>query len=248
MADHLPDDALLALADDGGDDPHLAACPACRARVTACREALAAAAGASVPARAWCPPREALLAFAPELGPAPTTALRAHVAACPACRDDVRDLLALEPAPAAAPLPARARVALALERLADAVARGLRLLESSLPLAPAPAPALARAGEGGGDAVAVAAPFGAGELELTWVAAAQGVDLRARAAGGAPPAFRLDLSAPADGEAWALCESRSSDEAGQVTLAALAPGRYLLAAYGPQRAEPDLTLELDLRA
>ncbi|MCO5170247.1 MAG: hypothetical protein M9894_28260 [Planctomycetes bacterium] len=244
MADHLPDDALLALAEGEGDDPHLAVCPDCRARVTACREALGAVARASVPARAWCPPREDLWAFAPDPGPAPTVALRAHVAACPACRDDVRDLLALhEVAPA--PVPVRARVALALERLGDAAARALRLLESSLPLGPAPAPALARA-EASGAGVSVVAPLGPGELELAWVAGARGVDLRARARGGAPN-YRLDLSAPA-GEAWALCESRSADEAGQVTLEGLPPGRYLLAVFGPQRGGPDLQLELDLQA
>lgn len=252
MADaHLPDDALLAAAEgDGPDDAeaHLAACAGCRERVAAYRAARAVVRCAEVPSRAWCPPREALLGFAPDLGePPPSPALRAHVAACPACRDDVRDLVALDaPAP---PLlgEVRARVTLLLERLGEAVGRGLRLLESTLDLAPAPAPALARGGEAG-DAVAVVAPFAGGELEVAWVAAADGVDLRARARGDAPRTYRVDLSAPTDDGGRRLLESRSADESGELTLAGLAPGRYLLSVHGPQRSDPDLTLELELRA
>lgn len=285
---HLPEDVLLALAgaagDVGGDHvgvdvagpvgpaarSHLAGCRTCQEQVAACRAAAAVVGGASVPGRAWCPPREGLLAFAPGLGePSPTDALRAHVTACPACREDVRDLLALDAA--AAPLAGaivdsiQARVTLVLEQLGEALGRGLRLLDSTLAPLAGPAPALARGDaadlRGGGDAVAVAAPFGAGELEVTWVVGAVGVDLRARARGGAPCAYRLDLSVPGPGPSgseggagagaaeggWALLESRSADEGGDVTLAGLSPGRYLLSLFGPQRRGPDLNLELELR-
>lgn len=260
MADaHLPDDELLAWVEQqareqarGEARDHLAACASCRERVEAYRAAAAVVGCAEVASRAWCPPREALLGFAPDLGePPPSAQLRAHVAACPACREDVRDLVALDVT--APPLlgALRARVTVLVERLGDALGRGLRLLESSLELAPAPAPALARgAGPGAAraDAVAVVAPLGPGELEVTWVASADGVDVRTRARGEAPRAYRLDLATPEGADAWRLVESRSADEAGELTISGLAPGRYLLSVFGPQRGAPDLTLELELRA
>ncbi len=264
---HLPDNVLLALAEEAASEPdaraHLSACRGCRAQVDAYRAAAAAVRCAQVPARAWCPPREGLLAFAADLGEAPPSpALRAHVAACPACRDDVRDLLALEVEPAPLLETLRARVTLLVEQLGETLGRGLRLLESTLTPAPLPAPALARgAAPARSDAVAVVAPLPRGELEVTWVAAADGIDLRARARGDAPRTYRLDLSTPAPASepasaevaaptpaTWRLLESRSADEAGDVTLAGLTPGRYLLTVFGPQRSEPDLTLELELRA
>lgn len=261
MADatHPDEDALLRLA-EGEHDPatssHVAACASCGQRVAAARAMGLVLTRAAVPARAWCPPRDELLRFAPalvqlEAEPAPTARLRAHVAACPACREEVRDLLALDPAPDLLPSPlavavagARQRVVLLLDELR---ALGLRLLESTLPLGEA-VPVLARgAPQTSGAPVVVVAPLGAGELEVAWVAAGAGVDLRTRARGAAPRAYRVALSTrQADGkdELW---ESRSSDEEGAVTLTGLSPGAYTLAVFGPQRREADLIVEVELR-
>lgn len=255
MADaHLDDDVLLRVAEGEGDPAgraHVDACPRCADLVRAYRAASATVTRASVPSRAWCPPRESLLAFLDEAAPP----LRTHVAACPACRDDVRDLRALALEPEAEPASVttiaaavRARVVLAL----DAVARGLRLLESTLPLGPEPVPVVAR---GGGAStptssapLVVVAPFGGGDLEVTWAVTRDGVDLRTRARGGAPLAYRVALSIGHQGSPDELWESRSADERGQVSLAGLEPGRYVLAVFGPQHRDPDLVLEVDLRA
>jgi hypothetical protein len=253
-ADHPDDAALLAALEETGDvggvAGHLAGCARCRGLVDAARTAATLVAAARVPDRAWCPPREALLAFA-EAAPPPR--LRQHVAACPACRDDVRDLLALDAAPAPAIAPAAApaatlvaRVVLALGALAG---EAVRLVESTLPLGPTPALAAVRGPAApGAPPVVVVASFGPGELEVAWGPAPGGADLRIRARGGAPRGYRVALSARREGAPDELWESRSSDEEGQVTLAALAPGRYALAVFGPQRQEPDLVVEVDLRA
>lgn len=248
MSDHPADGLLLALAidDDGGPDPavaaHAAACAACASRVGAARAVAAALRSAAPAGRTWCPPRELLGEPAPSAGPWAGGVLGRHLAACPFCREDARDLHALlTPAPT---------LSGALHRLVLAVraagARTLELLETTL--APQPAPVLvpirgdASAAPDG--AVVVSVPFGAGALEVAASATLGRVDLRARALGDAPGAWRLALSA---GDPLELVESRSSDDRGAVVLRGLEPGRYRLDAFGPQRQAPDVSIDLELR-
>lgn len=244
---HPADDLLLALAIDGGaPDPtvaaHAAACPACASRVGAARAVAAALRSAAPGGRTWCPPRELLGEPAPSAGPWAGGVLGRHLAACPFCREDARDLHALlTPAPT---------LAGALHRLVLAVraagARTLELLETTL--APQPAPVLVairgEAGAAAEGAVVVSVPFGGGTLEVAASATLGRVDLRARALGEAPGAWRLALSA---GDPLELVESRSADERGAVVLGGLEPGRYRLEAFGPQRQAPDLAIDLELR-
>jgi hypothetical protein len=260
---HPAEDALLHLAEGDGDvdaalAAHVFACAECRARVAAVRAMGLVLESAAVPSRVWCPPRDELLRFAPDAvrpegDPAPTARLRAHVAACPACRDEVRDLLALELAPdAPSPLAvavagARQRVVLLLDELREL---GLRLLESTLPQGEVPVPVLARgsAQPGPGEPpVVVTAAFGAGELEVAWGASSTGVDLRTRSRGAGSRAYRVALSTRRPDGGEELWESRSSDEDGAVTLTGLRPGLYTLAVFGPQRRDADLIVEVELR-
>ncbi len=246
---HPADALLLALAidDDGRPDPtvaaHAAACSACASRVGAARAVAAALRSAAPGGRTWCPPRELLGEPAPSAGPWAGGVLGRHLAACPFCREDARDLHALlTPAPT---------LSGALHRLVLAVraagARTLELLETTL--APQPAPVLVpirgdQAGAAPEGAVVVSVPFGAGSLEVAASATLGRVDLRARALGEAPGAWRLALSA---GDPLELVESRSADERGVVVLGGLEPGRYRLEAFGPQRQAPDLAIDLVLR-
>lgn len=260
MADptHPDEDALLRLAegeDEAATAAHVAACASCGERVAAVRAMGLVLTSAAVPSRVWCPPRDELLRFAPDAvrtegDPAPTARLRAHVAACPACRDEVRDLLALELTPdAPSPLAvavagARQRVVLLLDELRE---MGLRLLESTLPPGEVPVPVLARGSGHGEPPVVVTAAFGAGELEVAWGATGAGVDLRTRSRGAGPRAYRVALSTRRPDGGEELWESRSSDEDGAVTLTGLRPGLYTLAVFGPQRRDADLIVEVELR-
>lgn len=211
------------------------------------REAARVLRGAAPAARRWCPPRGELVLAAAELGRERAGRRDAHVAACPLCRDDLRDLGALEAEPSPS-LVARLRATLRL--VVDEAARAVRVIDASLPGAPAPALAPVR-GAGADPLAVVAAPFGDGSLEVAWVAAGRGADLRTRATGGAPTEYRVDLGpAPPDPDApdaepevW---ESRASDPAGAVALAGLEPGRYRLAVYAPSQREPALEVVVDL--
>lgn len=259
---HPGDDELLAAAEGtggAGARDHAAACTTCAARLADFRAAAAALACAAPATRRWCPPREALgdlvdgiaRSVGEPLAAWTPAAVQRHLGACPTCREDARDLRALLEAPAA-PLTGRvaARVVLAIRRAAADVraagAAALDLLETTL--APRPAPALlpVRGGEGQAAPVVVGAPFGGGELEVTLAFARGAVDLRARTTGVAPRSWRLAVSSRR-GDAAELLESRSADEHGVVVVAGLEPGRYLLEAFGPQRREPDLAVDVELR-
>ncbi len=250
QTDHPSDADLLATAEAGRDAvaagpaaDHLAECAACRARLAAYRSAAQLLAEASPAGRAYCPPRAALIDAS--LSGEQALGRDRHLAACPLCAEDLADLRALEVEPAPGALETvRGRVVLALEAVTR---RALQLLEATLPPVPTPALAPARgegAGSDGGPPVAVQAVFGDGALELTWSAARGAVDLRAVARGAAPRPYRLELR----DAAGAPLESRASDEQGAVSLTDLEPGCYRLAAFGPQRAQPELEVELELRA
>lgn len=248
MGEHPEAHELLALAERADDDAapparaaaHVAACPECREQLALYRGAARLVREAAPSSRAYCPSRAEL--SAEDLAPPRAAARARHLAACPLCAEDLADWRALEAAPAPSLLAPTlgGRVVLLL----DAAARALRLLEASFPPLPSATPALVR-GEApaAASAAGVRAPFGEGALELSWTAAGAGVHLRARAAEGAPVPYRVELRDP-DG---APLESRASDEAGVVSLSDLAPGAYRLLAYGPQRSEPELELELELR-
>jgi hypothetical protein len=172
----------------------------------------------------------------------------AHVAACPACREDLADFAAVEtePAPSGA-LALAGSVAAAVQAklvlglsLAD---KALQLIESTL--TPLPAPALAPArGDAAGAGLAMAIPFVEGTLELEWALTGEGASLACRATGGAPLVHRVVLADPSG----AILESRTADEQGVTRLSAVPPGDYLLRAYAPRSADPALQVELSLRA
>ena len=194
---------------------------------------------ASPLSRSYCPSREDLIAPVAALGVTLGLARERHVTACPLCRSDLADYRELCEVPVGALESLRAQVSILWDRAGAA----LRLLESGL--APAPAPALALRGDAAPSVLALRAALGAGELRLTWAPGADGLDLLAEASGGAPLAYRLDLSS-----AGALVESRSADAAGRVRLLGLAPGSYQLevALALPEGGEPALVVDLALEA
>jgi len=207
-------------------------------------------ASASPLARTFCP-TPPVLVKRESLDFAQRDRLDAHLEACPACREDLADLKALTVEPAPDLLTTlKAKLVLGL----TAASQALQILETNLGLgsSPALAPARGAVSAEAGPAV-VCVPFGAGELELSWVAARGEVDLQARAIGGAPLAFRVALApkgaeeAAGEGEGAGVWESRSSDEQGVVALSGLAGGDYTLSAYGPQRRLPDIEVELSLK-
>ncbi len=249
--DPHPGDALLmalAIEDDGPADPavaaHAASCPTCGPRVGAARAVAAALRSAAPGGRTWCPPRDLLGEPDPAAGPWAGGVLGRHLAACPFCREDARDLHALlTPSPVAGTAEALHRLIL---RVRAAGAQALELLETTLSPQPAPVlvPIRGEASATPEGAVVVSVPFGAGSLEVAASAVRGRVDLRARAQGEAPGAWRLALSA---GDPLELVESRSADARGAVVLTGLEPGRYRLEAFGPQRQAPDLAIDLELR-
>ncbi|RMG08837.1 MAG: hypothetical protein D6731_20955 [Planctomycetota bacterium] len=212
------------------------------------REAARILAAASPLARATCPSAEDLLADPGELGAERAQARERHLAACPACRDDLRDFEALAAvAPAVAPAAARAVAAVRQVLVVglDAAARALQVLESSLAPAPEPVLPAVRAREVAPQpALTRRAPFGAGVLELRLQRTARGVDLEARAAEGAPPGYRLLLR----GREGEPLEVRAADAEGVVRLGALGEGAYELEVEPAEAEVPPLRVALELRA
>lgn len=200
---------------------------------------------ASPLARATCPPGADLIASPEELG-ARAPLRDAHVAACPACRDDLADfrVLEAEPAPslAAATAAIGGRIVLALRQGLNAISRQLELIESTLDLNPAPALAVARGGTQGAG-LAARIPLETGHLRLEWGAGTVGIDLRAATEGDAPSTYRLVLGHPDGG----TLESRTSGEDGVARISGIAPGIYALRVYAPQTQAPSIDLELELR-
>ncbi len=251
MSDHPEDARLLELAEGGAPsgDAHVAGCAECRERIEAYVGTAGLLQSASPLSRAYCPSRDELIAREAELTPGRVVARHRHMAACPLCREDLRDfrVLEAEPAPTLAEAAAsvaevvKAKVVLGL----DLAARTLKLLESTL--APQPVPALAPVrGAGGSTGVVLRVPFGEGELEISWVAARGGVDLQTRALGGAPRTYRIALL-PEEGSSG-VWESRTADEAGVAGISGIEPGSHGLAAYGPQSRDPDVEISLSLNS
>ncbi len=195
--------------------------------------------------RATCPSSADLIASPEALGER-AAERDAHVAACPACRDDLADfsVLETEPAPSLATATAAicGRIVLGLRQAAEAVSRQLELIESTLDLSPAPALAPARgATETAGLSARI--PLHAGHLRLEWGPGAAGIDLKASAEGGAPSNYRLVLANPGGG----TLESQTSGDDGVARISGITPGSYSLRVYAPQTQTPAIDLELELR-
>jgi hypothetical protein len=234
MSEHEHEDVNGHLADASGDE------------ATAYRVALRVLRAASPLNRKTCPTPAELTAT--DLVGDTGRRRDAHVAACPACRDDLRDFSVLQEEPAQSAVAALVSAAVVAIRgkivLGLAMAeKTLQLLESTL--APAPTPVLAPArGEAATAGLAMAIPFHEGTLELQWAFGGAGATLCCKALGEAPRVYRVVLA----NLAGAALESRTADEDGLARFADVTPGGYLLRAYGPQSADPSLEVELDLRA
>ena len=212
---------------------------------TAYRVAARVLKSASPLQRATCPPTADLIASPEELGER-ASRRDAHVAACPACRDDLADFRVLdaEPAPSLAATAAAiyGRIVLGLSQGVDAISRQLDLIESTLDLSPVPALGVAR-GAAKATGLESRIPLGEGHLRFEWGAGRGGIDLRATTEGDAPTTYRLVLGRPGGG----TLESRTSGENGVAQISGIAPGSYALRVYAPHPQAPAIELELELR-
>ncbi len=222
MSDHHLEDELLARLAEGETDPataaHLGGCERCRGALRAYQQTAALLESYAPASRNLCPPRG-------------ETVPRAHLDACPLCREDLADLAALDAPPRAV--------------LAVRLARGLvELVENALgELLPAPEPALARGGAAGA-AVAVRRDLGGGAtLEVSLAPGREGVDVLVRVTGA--PRFRAELA-----RAGRLVEGRESDERqrgavaedGRVLFDGVAPGEYELVVHRKDAAPVEVVL------
>jgi hypothetical protein len=221
MTEH-PANELLARLVEGEDDPattaHVKVCSECRAQVESARKLESLLASYAPASRNLCPPRE-LLASRPR-------EIEAHLEVCPLCREDLRDLTALETAP--------------LPVLAVRFVQGLvELVENALgELLPAAEPALARGGTTG-TTVSVKRELGPGEtLEVTLAPGREGVDVLVRLEG--VPRFRVALV-----RAGKVLEGRESTD-GRVLLDGVAPGDYDLVVH--RSGQPQFELRLGVKS
>ena len=212
MSEHLTEDLLARFAEgetDAAASAHASGCADCRAKVDSYRRVAALIESYAPASRNLCPPRG-------------EPVNRAHLDACPLCREDLADLAALEAPP---------RVALAVR-----FARGLvELVENALgELLPAPEPVLARGGAASAT-VAVRRELEAGvTLEVALAPGREGVDVLVRVTGAAR--FRAELAR--DGR---LVEGRESDE-GRVLFDGVAPGEYELVVHRPGATPVEVVL------